>query len=162
MSAVPASVPFLPLFASIPSAVIVSSRSAPRTLAEPPVFTNASISSSAVVLAELFVLTSLSRYMSRSSTSSPNALIESVTKSLVVCSSFPVAAAIFNIGFKFDIDVFTSHPANDMYSNAEAASVAVNTVLLPASSAASFIAKNCVADAPDIDCTVAISCSNDT
>ena len=49
-----------------------------------------------------------------------------------------------------------------MYSNAEAASVAVNTVLLPASSAASFIAKNCVADAPDIDCTVAISCSNDT
>ncbi len=94
----PASLPFIPLSPSIPSATAASFASISNKLSLPPTTTKASPNASISVLEFLEVCAKTSKYPFKSSMPNPKALMESVTKSDVLPSSIFPADDNFNIG----------------------------------------------------------------
>ena len=102
----------------------------------PPTPRYASISCSADWLDLFWAFAATSRYFGSSSTVTPSADMESVTRSEVLPSSIPDASDILRIDGRAWMDVSTSQPARAMYSRAFADSVAVLDVVFPISIAA--------------------------
>ena len=131
LSAVPASLPFMPLLAISPSATDMSSILYPIAPAMGATYLKLSPSMPTFVFELVVAAASTSAKCALSAAVSPNAVSASVTMSDTVPRSSPDAAARLIMPGRPSIISCASQPAMPMYSMALAASVAPNTLSAP-------------------------------